>query len=354
MSGLSPSALAAAREIAGTAAAPSHGEQAEHLLALLHRVVPFQAAWLALLDDDHRRYTGLAATGYDDRTRLYFGTTELLDQVDLCGLSTSSNPQSARDSPIPLDELPVWPEYYHPAGFRGGMAVGLFTQDHRHLGVLLLNTDDREQPSDGPRDLIGALAPRIAAAVDPIQSVSVLARVVHDAVAGIALTRDGAALPLPGLPEHALLTPGSTLLAAAAQQRDRGEGYVSFLWPTHPHAEADNQDDLVRVVVLDCAPQPAHPVAIVVLAAPPGGQPGLTREELTVVGLLLDGWPNQRIAVAMDLLARAVADMIERIIIRLGAPDLHIALLRAARRGWFIPHCSVGPSVGAQNSRHTL
>jgi hypothetical protein len=320
------------------AAATSQGNQAEESLALIHRVFPFQAAWLGLLDEQRRRYVGLAATGYDDRTRRYFGTRELADQVDLCGLSATSAPQCARDSPVPLDELPVWPEYYRPAGFRGGMAVGLFSRDRRHLGVLLINTEAWEHPTDEERDLIGLLASRVAAVVDPIRSVAMLARIVRDAVGGVVLTRDGAALPLPGLRDHALLAPNSALLTTAARQHALGNGGGSFLWPARSHTRAEEKDEFVRVVVLNCPPEPSHLVALVLVSAVPEGRPVLTRAELRALGMLLEGWSDQRIAVAMDLPARVVAEMIDRLTVRLGAPDRHTALLRAARQGWFIPH----------------
>ncbi|MBE1485817.1 GAF domain-containing protein [Plantactinospora soyae] len=344
MSGLPRSVRAVTRAVAEIAAAPVHGDQPEELLALLRQVIPFQAAWLGLLDDERRRYVRLATTGYDDRTRRYLGTPEIADQVDLCGLSTTPAPQSARDSPVPLDELPVWPEYYRPAGFRGGLAVGLFAQDRRHLGLLVLNTEDRDHPTDGERDLIGALAPRLATVVDPIRSVAVLARIVRDAVGGVVLTRGGAALPLPGLPEHVLLAPDSALLPVAVRQQALTDGCGSFLWPVRPYPEADERDDFVRVAVLNCPPGRSQLVAVVVLSAPPGDRPVLSRSELRILGMLLDGWLDQRIAVAMDLPARVVAEMTDRITARLGAPDLHSALLRAARWGWFIPHRLTAPS----------
>ncbi|MFC6018825.1 hypothetical protein ACFP2T_21765 [Plantactinospora solaniradicis] len=335
---LPPSASGVARELAGIAAAPNLGDQAEESLALIHRVFPFQAAWLGLRDDEHSRYIGLATTGYDDRTRRYFGTPELADQIDLCGLSETPAPQSARDSPVPLDELPVWPEYYRPAGFRGGLAVGLFTRDRRHLGVLVFNTEKWDHPTNEERDLIGVLASRIATLVDPIRSVAMLARIVRDAVGGVVLTRDGTAVPLPGLREHALLAPGSALLTTAARQHALGNGGGSFLWPVRPHTCNDEKDEFIRVVVLACPPEPSHLVALVLVSVVPSGRPVLSRDELMILGMLLEGWSDQRIAVAMDLPARAVAEMTHRLTMRLGAPDLHTALLRAARWGWFIPH----------------
>lgn len=334
----SPSAAGTAREMAGIAAAPQQCGQADELLALLGRVVPHQAAWLALLDDRYRRYAELASVGYDDRLRDYFCGTPMLDQVELVGMTSSPVPQRRRDVPPPLRELPVWLEYYLPAGFREGMAVGLFTQDGRHLGVLLVSTDTTDHPSDAERDLLGVLAPRIAAAVDPMRSLAALARVVHDAQAGAVLTSCGDVLRLPGLPGHALLAPGSTLLGVALRQVVHATSSVSFVWPVQAGSGgADDREGFIRVTVLGCVTAPPKAVGVVVLSPLPGGRSVLTRRELMVAGLLLEGWCEGRIGVAMDLPACAVAEIAERVTARLGAPDRQTALVRAARHGWFIP-----------------
>ncbi|MBF9134582.1 response regulator transcription factor [Plantactinospora sp. S1510] len=344
MRNLLRSASGVARDIARIAAAPPAGEQVEEVLSLLYRVIPYDAAWLGLIDDTHQRYTGLVNVGYDDRTRHYFDTRELREQVDRCALNTSPAPQCIRDTSFPFDELPVWSEYYRPAGLFGGMAVGLFTRDRRHLGMLLISTDDWGNPTDEARDLIGALAPRIAAVVDPTRTVTELARIVRDALGGVVLTGGGRTLPLCGLPGHELLSEGSALLGAAARQHAQGGGCVSFLWPAsridddeRDSLDDDERDSLVQVVVLGCPPYPSRLVAVVV-RPPPAARPRLTRYELTVLSMLLDGWPEQRIAGAMGLSVYAVVETTERIVYRLGTRDRHAALLRAARQGWFIPH----------------
>jgi DNA-binding CsgD family transcriptional regulator len=225
------------------------------------------------------------------------------------------------------------------------MVVGLFTPDRRYLGVLLVSTDTTDRPSDADRDLVGVLAPRIAAAVDPMRSLAVLARVVHDARAGAVLTRCGDVLGLPGLPGHALLAPGSALLGVALRQLVERAGSGSFLWPIQAGSGGcGDLGEFLRVTVLGCANAPPQVLGVVVLSPLPGGRSVLSQRELVVVGLLLEGWSEGRIAVAMDLPAGVVAEIAERVTARLGAPDRHSALVRAARQGWFIPPRCVGPA----------
>ncbi|MEQ4300848.1 GAF domain-containing protein [Plantactinospora sp. B6F1] len=325
------------RDVAEIAETPGHHGQMAEVLARVRRVVPVQAAWLALLDDRHRRYTELASFGYDGRILDYFGTTPMLDQVELVGLTNSALPQRAQESPVPLNELPVWADYYFPAGFRAGMAVGLFTPDRRHVGVLVLCTDDPEHPTEAERDLVAAIARPVAAAVDPIRSLAVLAQVVRDAGAAAVLTRAGEARPLPGLPGHRLLAPDSALPGIALHQASHCGGSASFLWPTDLGPDHDDRSGLLQVTVLGCPTAPPSVVGILVLSPLPGGRSVLTRRELVTVGLLLEGWSDEHIAVGLDLPLGSVAETIARVVVGLDAPDRHTALLRAARQGWFIP-----------------
>ncbi|GAB3965509.1 hypothetical protein V1634_24680 [Plantactinospora veratri] len=340
-----PSSSKAIRGLAEIAAAVARAGQPDELLAGLGAVMPVQAAWLALLDDRHRRYAEVASFGYDTRIRNYFGTAALLEQVELVGLTSSPVPQRARDSPVPLAELPVWGDYYFPAGFREGIAVGLFTPDRRHVGVLIMCTDDPGRPTDAERNLVGALAPQIAAAIEQVRSLAVLAQVVRNARAGAVLTRSGAAHPLPGLPGHPLLAPDSALPGVALHQAVHCGGSASFLWPACRGQEHDDRSGMLQVVVLGCATAPPSVVGVLVLSPLPGGRSVLTRRELVVVGLLLEGWSDRRIAVGLDLPVGTVAETVARIVVKLDAPNRHAALLRTARHGWFIPPCTGRPPL---------
>jgi AraC-like DNA-binding protein/DNA-binding CsgD family transcriptional regulator len=221
-----------------------------------------------------------------------------------------------------------------PAGFRGGLAVGLFAPDGRHLGILGLNTDSGRHPTEAARDLIGALAPVIAHAVDPMRAITAAARIITNAQAGVVLTRGGNALPLPGLGAHALLAAGSPVLTVAARQLADGASYASFLCPC---AGREPEGRHVRVTVLACPAQaPYHLVAVVVLSAP-GDIYGLTGRELEILGLLIEGWSNRRIAAVLDISEYATAAHLEYIGVKLDASTRVLAMLRAARRGLYVP-----------------
>ncbi|MEO3745201.1 GAF domain-containing protein [Plantactinospora sp. B5E13] len=331
------------RQAAAITASPIGEDRPAQWLSLLRQVVPYDAAWLSLADDRNHRFVEVTSTGYPERIQTYFGTRASMDQAEQAGLTESPVPQCGRDHPIPAVEYEIWSDYYLPAGFREGLAVGLLSQDRRHIGMLALSTEDAGHPTDAERDLIGVLAPRIAATLDPLRSLAVLARVVHDAVAGLVLTRAGEPFSLCGLPGHPLLAAGSPLLAVIDEMAPRGEGSVSFLWPVRQRSELVRDvpeaiDGLFRVVLLGCAAAPAPVLGLAMLAPLPKGWSVLNRRELVVLGLLLAGWTDEQVAVGLDLPLTTVIDTVCRSIVALQAPDRHVALLRAARRGWFIPH----------------
>jgi hypothetical protein len=70
MAELPPSALDVAIEIGRIAAEPGGiAERAEALLEPLHRVIPFERAWIGLLDPERRARLSLVQHGYEDRVR---------------------------------------------------------------------------------------------------------------------------------------------------------------------------------------------------------------------------------------------------------------------------------------------
>jgi DNA-binding CsgD family transcriptional regulator len=263
----------------------------------------------------------------------------ITEQIELVGLNRNRAALRGCDLPFPLERVRGWMEYMRPAGFREGVTVGLFAHDGRHLGVLALHTDTERHPTAAARDLIGALAPIIADAVDPLRSIARVADIVGQAYAAIVLTRGGRTLPLPGLPGHRLLDDGSDVLATAAERATASDAYDSFLYPD-PADDAPSSH--VRITILPCPTDALQYLTAVVLLSPPGNLHGLTRRELEILGLLTEGWPNRRIAAALFVTMRTVAAHVEHILAKLGTPTRTLAAVRALRLGLYVPRSPAG------------
>jgi DNA-binding CsgD family transcriptional regulator len=322
-----------ATEVASVAAVPAGaGERAEALLRPLRRLVPFEAARVYLLDMERRAEHSLYFTGYDDKVRSYLDSPQHIDDVELVGLDRGGPPMRLRDLPVPAEEIRAWAEYLTPAGFREGIGVRLTTSDGRYLGVLSLYTDNRAHPTDAAREVLGALAATMADAVDPLRSISAASGLIDHACGGVLLSRDGRTQGLPGLPGHAILARGSRLLDVAVRQL--GEtAHTAFLCPY----DADGVHRHLRVTVLACPELPPAHVMAAVVVAPAGDLGRLTRRELEVLGLLVEGCSNRRIASAFRLTERTVATHLEHILAKLHAPTRTLAAVYALRRGLYIP-----------------
>jgi len=263
----------------------------------------------------------------------YITSPANIQEIELLGFNRVRRPLRVRDLPVAREQIRGWAEYLKPAGFREGLAVALFTRDGRHLWLLGLNTDTDRHPTEAARDLIGMLAPTIASAVDPLRSIASVAGIVGDARVAVVLTRAGHPLSLPGLPSHALLRLGSAVPALAAE-RLPDRVYSSFLCP-YPSTDAAN--DHVRITMLPGPARSPYDLAAVVLVSPPGDTCGLTPRELEILGLLVEGWPNRRIAAALVVARRTVNAHIEHIMAKLDAPTRTLAAVRALRLGLYVP-----------------
>ena len=63
----------------------------------------------------------------------------------------------------------------------------------------------------------------------------------------------------------------------------------------------------------------------------------LTRRELEVLGLLLEGWTNSQMAAALTIAKRTVVVHLEHIMSKLQATTRTMAAMRARGRGLFVP-----------------
>jgi DNA-binding CsgD family transcriptional regulator len=347
--------LDVAIEVGEIASGPGHVRQrAEALLAPLRRLVPFEAAAIYLLDRERRGPVPIVSRGYDEAVRRYISSPANTEEMELLGFNRAHSALRVRDLPIPREQVPGWAEFLRPAGFREGLGVGLFTSDGRHLGVLGMNTDTDRHPTEAARDLIGMLAPMIANAVDPLRSITRVARMIGVAQAGVVLTRAGNPLPLPGLPTHPVLEMGSDVLAVAAQRLTAGRVYSSFLCP---YAATEAPERHVRISMLACPPDSPYDLVAIVLVSPPGDLRGLTRRELEILGLVVEGWPSHRIAATLVIAQRTVNTHLEHILAKLGAPTRTLAAVRALRFGLYVPRRlggtrEVGPHPTAHGDLH--
>jgi hypothetical protein len=329
-------------EVARIAAAPDDLQgRAAAILAVLGRVLPYDAAWLAIRDPEARQHVPLATAGHAAPLRRYFRTAAADAEVEQLGLNRSRPPMLASDIPVPLPELHAWADHLLPAGFRGGLAAGLFTPDGRHVGFLSLLTEDPSRPSRADQAVVAAITGLVAHGLDRAREIAASARIVDAASAGIVLTRGGDTLPLPGLPDHSLLTPGSRILATVAQELAESDTYITFLAPV---TETDD-GGLVRVTALDCARPPLDHLRAAVLLSPPGDLHGLTPLDLRLLGQLAGGETQiPALAAALDVDMRTVADAIHATLVALEAPDVTAATVRALRIGLRIPPQLFTPS----------
>jgi DNA-binding CsgD family transcriptional regulator len=322
-------------EVAGIAAAPAGlAERAEALLGQVQRVVPSEAGTIALLPARQRVHLPVSRHGFDDPTNEYFDGPGFLQDVELAGLQRTRLARRVVDLPVPTVEIPLWAEYLLPAGFREGFGVGLFTPDGRYMGLLGAVTERATPAVPEAINLIELLAPRIATAVDPMRSLSTISGMVHEAIAGIVVAPSGAVLPLPGLPGHRLLTLGSGVLAAADAQLAEGGPYVSFLAPL---PGGDGAESHARITVLISPPDLQAFATAVVLVSPAEDLHGLSPRELEVLGLLVTGASNERIAATLGITGRTVEAHVDHVRAKLDAPSRTAAAARALRLGLFVP-----------------
>jgi hypothetical protein len=310
-------------------------ERAERILAVLGRVVRCEAASISVRDPERQGRFALAARGEVAALHAYYESPQGDAEMELVGMNRPTPPLLLPELPIPAAETLAWPEYLWPAGFGGSVGVGLFTPDGRHVGHLTVLTESAARPTLADRDLLGAVTRVMAHAVDRMRTIRAAAGLVRDATAGVVLTRGGSVQPLPGLPAHPVLAAGSLALAEAVERLDSGDAYAAFLHPV-PVA-ADAAGGLLRVSVLGCTDRGADHLRAVVLVSRTADLRGLSHRALQILGLIIEDWPDERIAVALATSAQDVAECIHRCMHQLAAPSRTGLVIRALREGLFLP-----------------
>jgi DNA-binding CsgD family transcriptional regulator len=305
----------------------------------LREIYPFSAAWLGVLDSGGRRFLTAAAVGHDPAAQADLESGAYYAAVESSGMLRRGRPMCLRVRGRPLN-CPSWDGLWGPAGQQDGLGVPLIAADGRLVGLLVLSTDATGHPREAGCQVIGEVAPMIAAAIDPMTSILGLAGLVVDARASAAVGSDGAVHPLPGSPLHPLLDPGSPVVSIAADCLRIHGSPTGFLCP---YAGPDS-DDYVQVTVIACPPALSSPFSELLIVSPPGDLHGLTPRELEVLGLVIDGSTNRQIAATMFVTQRTVAAHLEHIRSKLGVPT------RTAAAIWSLNHnLHVPPQLAGAN-----
>ena len=315
-------------EMAQIAAGAGNVEQrADALLGCLRRVIPYGAAWIGVRDPETRVHRRVGSDGDIDALVRYFALPQADDEVESLGLNRYQPPVPASALPVPLAETLAWGEYLLPAGFHDGVAVGLFTDDGRHLGFLAVLSAERSHRTASQVGPLANLRPIIAEALDRLPSFADAARLTGDALGGIAITRAGHGVPVPGLPPHPLLAEGSASLAVARLQT-RSPGTAStFLSPW--------AGTLLRVSVLDCRDETVDHLRALAVVRPAGRASDLAPSDARLLGALVEGWEDDRIRARLGLSDPArSADELAR---RLGLPSTDALVRYAVREGLWLP-----------------
>src|SRR3954454_13880997 len=206
-------------------------ERAQGMLERLRRLVPFDAAWLALTDPMSSRDPAVASTDLDEDILQYLNGPTVAHDIEQAQTVRGRAPLSPSDLPYPAAEVPTWAECFIPAGFHEALGVALFAGGQRHVGHLVLLYRSEEPPPQVLRRRLHQLSPALASGADPLRSLAAAARVVRGATAGAVLCCSGATGPLPGLDGDALLADGSPVVPIARSYIDDGQVFASFLWP---------------------------------------------------------------------------------------------------------------------------
>jgi len=208
--------------------------------------------------------------------------------------------------------------------FGEGMTACLFTGDGRYTGVVNLNTY-RDEPFDDQLLAVVSLAgPALAELADATASLQSAATVLPAEMPAVVLRRDGTVVALPGRATSLLLAPDGAVLAAARAHAPAAAGTALFL------VDAGGAG-LVRVVVVRPSDEEESGGALLVAAAP--CEVPLSRRELEVATLLVEGATNPEIAARLVVSRHTVATHLAHILERLGVATRGAAAARAIRDG---------------------
>src|SRR4051794_10914417 len=122
-------------------------ERSQELLASLRRLVPFDAAWLALADPMSSSYTSLASTDLDHGALDYLSGPQTAHDIEVTQTDRPPPPLSPPAPPSPAGARPTGAECLPPAGSPEALAAPLFDSGNRHVGLLALFASSTQPPA---------------------------------------------------------------------------------------------------------------------------------------------------------------------------------------------------------------
>ncbi|MHA6795613.1 response regulator transcription factor [Pseudonocardia bannensis] len=316
-------ALAAISRISAVAssAAPA-AERMQEILEHLGTLIPIEGAMVSAVDpaSGHRRV--VTNQGYSASLVAYLNGGEFhAEMIEPFGLPRRGWPVRERDLPVDPRSLRCVAEYFDPAGLVEGLLSTLVTADGRYVGFIDISDGDYDHPSDEACAVVGYLAPTLANVIDPLQSARLLASTLADDCVAVGLLPDDVVIPLRGVPDPELLDPRGGLHRTVGRLLGGTRRTAAFLWPT-------SGGGWYACRSFRCRDQ------VVVLTATVVERPhDLTRRELEVLTLLVDGGSNAEIAGTLQVTARTVKAHVEHILEKLGIPTRAAAVGRAIQDG---------------------
>jgi DNA-binding CsgD family transcriptional regulator len=315
--------LAAISRIGATASsAASISERMEEIFDQLRTLIPIEAAMVSAIDPVTGRPRLITNQGYPASFAAYLNGAEFhAEMIEPFAMPLRGWPVRGRELPVDPLSLRSIVEYFNPAGLVEGLLGALITADGRYVGFIDISNSDYTHPSDEACAVVGHMAPTLANVVDPLQSARWLVSTLADDCAAVGLLGGGVVVPLRGVPDPELVEPSSALHRAAARLLGEGPPTAAFLWPT-------SSGSWYACRTYRCRDQ------VIVLTTTEITRPrDLTRRELEVLALLVDGHSNSDIASRLSVAVRTVKAHVEHILEKLEVPSRAAAVGRALREG---------------------